>query len=509
MSDTQTKEFSKLRSIFWPIHSYELKKFLPLSFLMFFILFVYTLVRDLKDTFLNTKANMSVGAALNSTELISALKLYFVLPFAFLAVALFTWLVSKFGSKKTFYIMISIFMTFFALFGFVFYPNLQSFILSPEQITDLIAGKPVFLQRFLTCIANWPLTLFYVFAEIWGAMAIASLFWQFANAVVKKSETKRFYASFSIIANTGVIIAGFIIKGAVGKDAPVSKIMLLMGGVVLCCIIAMSIYTYINKVVLTDPRFYDPTQVKPKKKKAKVSILEGIKILFTNKYMLLIAILVIGYGITINIAEVILKTKIKHFAGSGYGYYQGWISIFTGIFTIVFAVIANNVLRKCSWKVSAAITPVLMAIISAIFFVLCFLDQNGVSNVLGMSTLLLAVWFGIIQDAIAKSIKYCLFDTTKNMAYIPLDEDVKTKGQAAVEVIGARAGKSGGSVIFETVVPALGGGILANLLPLAGICMVIFVAWILSVFKLNTLYEKALADRAAEERAAKSAEVAE
>ena len=108
MSDTQTKEFSKLRATFWPIHSYELKKFLPLSILMFFILFVYTIVRDLKDTFLNTKTHMWVGADPKATaDLISSLKLWYVLPGAFLAVILFGWLMSKFGSKKTFYIMIS------------------------------------------------------------------------------------------------------------------------------------------------------------------------------------------------------------------------------------------------------------------------------------------------------------------------------------------------------------------------------------------------------------------
>lgn len=503
MSDTQTKEFSKLRATFWPIHSYELKKFLPLSILMFFILFVYTIVRDLKDTFLNTKTHMWVGADPKATaDLISSLKLWYVLPGAFLAVILFGWLMSKFGSKKTFYIMISLFMIFYALFGFVFYPNLNSLIMSEQQITNMIVGKPVFIQQFLTCMANWPITLFYIFSEIWGAMAIASLFWQFANAIVKKSETKRFYATFSMIANTGVIIAGFIIKDVVGKDATVSGVMLLMTGVVLCCIIAMSIYTYINKVILTDPRFYDPSQVKPKKKKAKVSALEGIKILFTNKYMLLISVLVIGYGITINLAEVVMKAQFKQLAaltGKGYAYYQSYVSICTGFLTILFAIIANYVMRKYTWRTAAAITPVLMGIIATIFFGLSFLNHQKVESIFGISVLGLAVWFGIIQDGISKSIKYCLFDTTKNMAYIPLDEEVKTKGQAAVEVIGARAGKSGGAVIQEIMKTITGTGAPGNIGAVVVICMLVFVSWLFSVFKLSPMYEKAVADRAAEE----------
>ena len=55
MSDIKTKEatqpeFTGLRASLWPIHQHELKKFLPLAFIMFCILFNYTLLRDTKDT---------------------------------------------------------------------------------------------------------------------------------------------------------------------------------------------------------------------------------------------------------------------------------------------------------------------------------------------------------------------------------------------------------------------------------------------------------------------------
>ena len=121
----------------------------------------------------------------------------------------------------------------------------------------------------------------------------------------------------------------------------------------------------------------------------------------------------------------------------------------------------------------------------------------------------LAAVFGIFQDAVSKSIKYCLFDTTKNMAYIPLDEEVKTKGQAAVEVIAARAGKSGGAVIQQGLFTFVTPGVMNNIFSFVAISAVVFVAWILSVFKLNPMYEKALADRAEAEAEAKKVEVAE
>ncbi|KAK6127954.1 hypothetical protein DH2020_038304 [Rehmannia glutinosa] len=50
----------------------------------------------------------------------------------------------------------------------------------------------------------------------------------------------------------------------------------------------------------------------------------------------------------------------------------------------------------------------------------------------GMTPLLAAVYVGAMQNIFSKSAKYSLFDPCKEMAYIPLDEDTKVKGKAAI-----------------------------------------------------------------------------
>ena len=490
----QKPEFNKFQQILWPIHNYELKKFLPMSFLMFCILFVYTMVRDLKDVFIQKYA------VCGGTELMPVLKLWFVMPAAFLVVMLFTYLISKFGSYKTFYIMVSIFIAFYAIFLFVLFPNTASLHASADTVRKMQASWPGFFYYIIPCLTNWSYTLFYIFSEIWGTIAVSSLFWQFANQVTKKSEVKRFYGFYAMIANLGVVFSGEVLRrmsGAKGAEFD-RNVRILVGVCILFAFAAMGIFYYINAVILKDPRFYDPSEVKIKKKKSKVGIAEGIRILFTSPYIGLIAVLVIAYGVSINFIEVVWKEQMRaNLRGSNeYAQMMGRLSIVTGIFTICTSILSTRILRKFSWKISAVITPIIVMTFGGIFFALVLYGKNGGRELFGLSVPMLAIWVGLFIDALVKSIKYCLFDSTKNMAYRPLDDDTKTKGQAAVEVIGGRAGKAGASTIiyFLTNIVSVGSKVLAHLYTIVPIFAVTVIGWIASVCGLSKKYETKLAE---------------
>jgi AAA family ATP:ADP antiporter len=70
---------------------------------------------------------------------------------------------------------------------------------------------------------------------------------------------------------------------------------------------------------------------------------------------------------------------------------------------------------------------------------------------LGTSPLAIAVMFGAAQNALTKASKYSVFDATKEMAYIPLSHESKLKGKAAIDGVGSRLGKSGGSLIHQSL----------------------------------------------------------
>jgi AAA family ATP:ADP antiporter len=87
------------------------------------------------------------------------------------------------------------------------------------------------------------------------------------------------------------------------------------------------------------------------------------------------------------------------------------------------------------------------------------------------------VLFGTIQNVLSKSAKYALFDPTKEMAYIPLGPEARAKGKAAIDVIGARIGKAGGSLLQQGLI-AVYGSLRAITAQIAILLLAIIGVWI-------------------------------
>src|SRR3989344_3000091 len=202
MSQTATKEFGKWRSLLWPIHGFELKKFLPMFFVFFFINFNYTILRDTKDTLIVT----ATGA-----ETIPFLKFWGVVPGAIIFMLIFTKLSNLVSRERLFMGLMASFGLFFGLYAAFLYPNRDA--ISPIALTNwMYEHFPQGLHGLVGMIRYWPSSVFYIMAELWGSAAISLLFWGFANQITKVDESKRFYALFGIGANLAMYRSGYLIK---------------------------------------------------------------------------------------------------------------------------------------------------------------------------------------------------------------------------------------------------------------------------------------------------------
>lgn len=511
MSETKHTDFGKWRSIFWPIHMFELKKILPMLCLFFLILFNYTVLRDTKDTLI-------VTAAGSGAEAIPFLKVWGVLPFAILFMLLYSKLSNKLSKPALFYTAIVPFVIFFGLFSTVLYPLRD--VLHPHAMADKLQDMlPKGFQGLVAIFRNWTFSLFYIMSELWGSVALSLLFWGFANDTTKVSESKRFYSLFGMGANVSLIIAGWCVKGLSdlrGKypasvDSWQISLNWLMGLVVLSGLLIMGIYWWINRYVLTDPRFVPLAEQKAKKKeKPKLSMKESFLYLIRSKYLGCIALIVIAYGVSINLVEVTWKSQLKlqYPNSNDYNSFMGLFSQITGIVTILMMLfVGSNVIRKLGWTKAAIATPIVLLLTGGAFFAfVIFRDSlGGFIAHFGTTPLMLAVVFGMAQNIMSKSCKYSLFDPTKEMAYIPLDQESKVKGKAAIDVVGARLGKSGGAMIQQGLIIGLGS--IAAMTPYVGVILfVIIAAWLVSAKALGKQFN-ALTEQKEQERQQEAAAI--
>jgi AAA family ATP:ADP antiporter len=508
MMSVKSDQFSLLRRIFFPIHTYELKKVIPMAFIFFFILTNYSLLRNVKDSLVVTAPN-------SGAEVLSFLKLFCVTPSAIIFLIVYAKASNIFSNERLFYITILPFILFFGLFGFVIYPHLDYFQPAQETVAALQFAYPRY-KWVIAIFGNWTYSLFYILAELWGSAIISLSFWQFANQITKISEAKRHYAFFGLMAQTALLVSGAlgehfsraaIVQTETGGDSWASSLHWLMGMVVLFGILIVALYRWMYLYVLTDRRFYDKEELPQggKKKKPKVSLVQSFRIIFTSPYLGLIAILVVSYGVSINLLEGVWKSqlKIRYPDPNTYNIFMSQFTLLTGIVSMVMMFLGSNILRLFRWVTAAIITPALLFMFGGGFFafVLFRTRCEALFNRFGfaVSTVAIAVIFGAAVNILIKSTKYALFDLTKEMAYIPLDEEMKVKGKAVVDVLGSRLGKSGGAGFQTLLFMLMPGATYFQIAPYAAIAFFLVCAlWISAVRSLGHRID-ALSSTAAKE----------
>jgi len=285
----------------------------------------------------------------------------------------------------------------------------------------------------------------------------------------------------------------------------------LMSAVAVMGVLCMLTYRWMYTNVLNDKRYFDPEENagKTKKKKSKPSLGESFKIIVRSPELALIATLIMAYGVTINLVEVQFKEQLNLFYGGDKGGYNGFMGIYsaiTGVFTILFGLfVGQTVIRKFTWRAAAAITPILILIGGGLFFIFTC-SENIVAPLLVFlksTPVAVATFLGAGVVIVSKSVKYTLFDPTKEMAYIPLDDELKSKGKAAVDVIGGRLGKAGAGYVQMGLLMAFATKDVVAIAPYAfGTFAVVCVAWLYAVKALSKKVDAAVTFRENERSAA-------
>lgn len=496
------QEFGKWRAFFWPVHKHELKKFFPMLLMYCLIAFVYGILRPYKES-------LVITAAESGAEVLPFIKVWVILPSAFLLMFLFTRLSNRFGREKVFYIMMSVFLVFYTLFAFILFPAHEA--LHPHEIADTVqALLPPGLKGLIALFRNWTFTLFYVMSDLWSTAILSVLFWGFANEVTSVKEAKRFYVLWSIGANlAGIFAAQLAVKLSgklflswlpYGKSGWDQSVLFVNCIVIVCGMLTILLFRYVSAQFPSE----EPKGI-TLSKRPKMSMKNNFAYLLKSRYLLYIAIIVLAYNLTINLFDIVWKNQIKEVYPNAHEFssYMGQVMTWMGVIATVISIfVSGNFIRRCSWTTSALMTPLITLVSGSLFF-FCVVSHNmNISSVfaaLGASPLMLTVMFGSLHSCMARACKQTLFDATKEMSFIPLDTESKLNGKAAIDGVGSRIGKSGGSIVHQGLLIVFS-TVAASSPYVAAVFFLVVIGWIFATISLGKQFNE-LTQRKEEELA--------
>jgi AAA family ATP:ADP antiporter len=259
------------------------------------------------------------------------------------------------------------------------------------------------------------------------------------------------------------------------------------------------IFRWLNINVIRPTEKKIPQHLKPQK--VKMSVRQNFLYIARSKYLICIAIIVVTYNLAMNLVEIVWKNKMKEFLPNPaeYNGYMGKVMIVMAIVaTVTGLVTTSNVIRRFSWTTCAMISPVIIGATGLLFFAVVLLQEWNIpwfASLFGISPLILSVSLGSLQNCLSRASKYTVFDATKEIAFIPLSNQSKLKGKAAIDGIGSRLGKSGGSIAHQGLLIVFA-TIGASTPYVAAIFLGVIVFWGLAVSALGKQFDQLVSEDA-------------
>jgi ATP:ADP antiporter, AAA family len=315
--------------------------------------FIFTITRDTKDALIVTNC----GA-----EAISFLKVYGVIPAATAFMIVYSRLSNRFSSSSLFYITLAPFLLFYAVFAFILYP-LRGYI-HPLSITVPSGG----MSYVVNLLRHWTFSMYYIVSELWGSAGIPLLFWTCANDVVQVEEASRMYPLISLVGNLGPILSGLTmqlvsrrVKLIYSNDEVAFetslKILTACGTIagLMVAILHWFIQRGHSKALALAAAKVSSKPSREKKVKPKLSFVESLRLLGSDRYLRNIATMVLSYGLSIEFTEIIWKATVKRAFPSKTAYlgFMGRYSLMVGTGSFIMTIIGSNVIKVFGWKAGA------------------------------------------------------------------------------------------------------------------------------------------------------------
>lgn len=370
----------------------EYKKFGLLAGTFLFLIGTYWLMRPLKDAlFMNIVGKTYIPYAKMASVV-------FLIPL----ILLYSKLVDMVEKHKLLYIIPSFYVVFFGVAAyFLAHPTIGVANTTPSKYR----------------LFGW---VIYLTIESFGSL-MPALFWSFLNSTTDAASAKRGY---------GLVISGAQIGSIAGPEF--AKHATVIGMPMLSVIVSIGVFLVPMMVlwfVSTQPHaLVSSTQ----EKKKSTGFLEGLRLLFSQPYLLGI----LGIATLYEIIGTVIDYQMKYIADEVYHSTEK-VTEFLGLYgqcanllAFVFALIGTSyIIRNFGLRFSLVAFPV------AVGAVVCYVWVYPTMWVL----------FGAMVAI--KGLSYALNNPCKEIMYIPTSKDVKFKAKSWIDGFGGRSSKAAGSGI--------------------------------------------------------------
>jgi AAA family ATP:ADP antiporter len=264
---------------------------------------------------------------------------------------------------------------------------------------------------------------FFIWVGIFSLMIIAQI-WAFAADVYTVAQGKRLFAIVGFGASLGAIVGSFATGQLVKLFSP-SVFMLGAAALLAICLLLT------NLINVRETRTPAPTPQKPARERS------GFALVFSDRYLLLIAMLMLLYNLVNTTGEYILSRTVvtlyerAHGAAAAGGIDEGRVigEFYGNFFTLVnvFAAIlqafvVSRVLKYFGVRVALLVLPAVALI-----------------GYTGMAFIPLLPFIRTAKLA-ENSIDYSLQNTTRNALYLPTSREAKYKAKQANDAFFVRFG---------------------------------------------------------------------
>jgi len=303
--------------------------------------------------------------------------------------------------------------------------------------------------------------VFFVWVGIFNVFVVAQ-FWSFANDLYSESNGKRLFPAIAIGGSVGSLVGAQTAAMIVKVTGPY-PLMLIAAGLLMVCILISRV---IHHRAASDAAHFSAVHAD-----APLARTGALELLLRDRYLLLIAVLVLLLNVVNNSGEFLLGKLVtaeairtagadligqQKYIGEFYGHYEVWYnSVALGL--QMFAV--SRIFRYAG--------------VRGALFILPALAIGSYSFLLWLPVLPVIRWLKIVENGADYSIQ----NTTVHALFLPTSREAKYKAKAAIDTFFKRAGD-----VLEAGVVKVGSAFELGIKGFAVVNLVLTLVWLVVAF---------------------------